>query len=249
MSEIKVKSLQKALEILNCFIEEPMLGVTELSEKFGFYKSNVHNILTTFKALGYLEQDEISGKYKLGIQAFKLGYALKDTFSIIKICLPFMQELANQADQRVYLAIPYGREIYYLEATYPIETVTLMRSVFGMKADYHCTGLGKAMLAFMPSDFIEEIIDMGLHRYTENTITDPECLRKEMLVTRQRGYAIDNMEHEFGVKCVSLPILGADGRVSAALSISGSFRDFSEEHIKKYALILKDAIMKIEKRL
>lgn len=249
MSEVKVKSLQKALEILNCFIEEPMLGVTELSDRFGLYKSNVHNILTTFKTLGYLEQDELSGKYKLGIQAFKLGYALKDTFSIIKICQPFMQELANQADQRVYLAIPYEREIYYLEATYPIETITLMRSVFGMKADYHCTGLGKAMLAFMPADFLEEIISMGLNKYTDNTIVSPEALKQEMLVTRQRGYAVDRMEHEFGIKCVSLPIRGADGRVIAAISISGSFREFSEEQIEKYALMLKEAIMKIEKRL
>lgn len=249
MAEAKVKSLQKALEILNCFVDEPMLGVTEISDKFGLYKSNVHNILSTFKAMGYLEQDEASGKYKLGVQAFNLGYALKDTFSIIKICLPFMQDMANRSKQRVYLAIPYEREIYYLEATYPIETVTLMRSVFGMKADYHCTGLGKAMLAYMPQDFAEAILNGRLRKYTDNTITGPDKLRAELEMTRQRGYAIDNMEHEFGVKCVSLPIRGAGRKVTAALSISGSSRYFTEEKIEEYALILKEDILEIEKRL
>ena len=84
---------------------------------------------------------------------------------------------------------------------------------------------------------------------SDSTIVSPEALKQEMLVTRQRGYAVDRMEHEFGIKCVSLPIRGADGRVIAAISISGSFREFTEEQIEKYALMLKEAIMKIEKRL
>ena len=72
-TEIKVKSLQKALEILNYFTEKPILGVTEISEHFGLYKSTVHNILSTLKAMEYLEQDEASGKYCLGIQIFNLS--------------------------------------------------------------------------------------------------------------------------------------------------------------------------------
>ena len=63
--EIKVKSLQKALEVLHCFVEKQPLGVTEISEKLGLYKSNVHNILMTFKAMGYLEQDPDSGKFRI----------------------------------------------------------------------------------------------------------------------------------------------------------------------------------------
>ena len=81
-NEIKVKSLQKALEILNLFTEKPVLGVTEVSEYFGLYKSTVHNILSTLKAMEYLEQDEETGKYRLGIQIFNLSKALGDTYSI-----------------------------------------------------------------------------------------------------------------------------------------------------------------------
>lgn len=84
-NEIKVKSLQKALEILNLFTEKPVLGVTEVSEYFGLYKSTVHNILSTLKAMEYLEQDEETGKYRLGIQIFNLSKALGDTYSITKI--------------------------------------------------------------------------------------------------------------------------------------------------------------------
>ncbi|WP_334105333.1 IclR family transcriptional regulator, partial [Muricomes intestini] len=148
-AEIKIKSLQKALEVLNCFSSKPTLGVTEISEQLGLYKSNVHNILSTFQAMNYLEKDEESDKYKLGMGIFTLSRALGDTFAITKIAMPYMQELANITNTRVYLAIPHNNEVVYLEAMYPAESTHLMRSMLGERADMHCTGLGKAMLANM----------------------------------------------------------------------------------------------------
>ena len=143
-SEIKVKSLQKALEILNLFADKPVLGVTEISEYFGIYKSTVHNILSTLKAMEYLEQDEETGKYRLGIQVFTLSKALGDTYSITKIAGPYMQELSNITRERVYLAVPYREEVLYLDAMYPAESVELMRSILGERALMYCTGIGKA---------------------------------------------------------------------------------------------------------
>ena len=93
-NEIKVKSLQKALEILNLFTVKPVLGVTEVSEYFGWYKSTVHNILCTLKSMEYLEQDEETGKYRLGIQVFNLSKALGDNYSLTKIAGPYLQELS-----------------------------------------------------------------------------------------------------------------------------------------------------------
>ena len=90
--EVKVKSLRKALDILNYFTEKPLLGVTEISEYFSLNKSTVHNILSTLQAMEYLEQDEASGKYRLGIQIFNLSKAMGDNYSITKIAMPYMQE-------------------------------------------------------------------------------------------------------------------------------------------------------------
>ena len=69
--EVKVKSLQKAMEVLECFTQKQPLGVTEISEKLGLYKSNVHNILMTFTSLGYLTQDDETGKFHLGVSLMK----------------------------------------------------------------------------------------------------------------------------------------------------------------------------------
>ena len=110
-AEVKVKSLQKALEILNCFTKKSSWGVTEISEQLDLNKSNVHNILTTFKAMGYLDQDDESGRYKLGLSVYSLCYSLGQNLSIGSVAAPYLQELADMAGERVYLAgIPPGGE-------------------------------------------------------------------------------------------------------------------------------------------
>lgn len=249
-NEIKVKSLQKALEILNLFTDKPVLGVTEISEYFGLYKSTVHNILSTLKVMEYLEQDEETGKYRLGIQIFNLSKAMADTYSITKIAMPYMQELSNITGQRCYLAVPYRWEVLYLEAMYPAESVELMRSILGERAQMYCTGLGKAMLAHMSEREIREYIEEhDLTAFTENSITDKSVLMEELVRTRQRGYAIDDMEHEFGVKCMAMPIFDRTRSVYAAISISGLAPNFTEIQMSEWAILLKKYVNKIESRL
>lgn len=249
-SEIKVKSLQKALEILNLFADKPVLGVTEISEYFGIYKSTVHNILSTLKAMEYLEQDEETGKYRLGIQVFTLSKVLGDTYSITKIAGLYMQELSNITRERVYLAVPYREEVLYLDAMYPAESVELMRSILGERAQMYCTGIGKAMLANMNERAIDEYLNSHeLKAFTENSITDKEVFKQELVRTRQRGYAIDDMEHEFGIKCVAMPIFDRNRNLYAAISISGLASHFTEEKMSEWAILLKKYITKIESRL
>lgn len=249
-NEIKVKSLQKAMEILNYFTEKQVLGVTEISERFGLYKSTVHNILSTLKAMEYLEQDEETGKYKLGIQVFNLSKAMGDTYSITKIAMPYMQEIANQTKERCYLAVPYRTEALYLEAMYPADSVELMRSILGERAQMYCTGLGKALLAHMGERKIKEYLNgKELKAYTETSITDPDQLYKDLVRTRQRGYAVDDMEHEFGIKCIAMPIFDRNRNVYAAISISGLATHFTEENISEWAILLKSYVSKIENRL
>ena len=216
-NEIKVKSLQKALEILNLFTVKPVLGVTEVSEYFGWYKSTVHNILCTLKSMEYLEQDEETGKYRLGIQVFNLSKALGDNYSITKIAGPYMQ---------------------------------LMRSILGERAQMYCTGIGKAMLANMNDRSIDEYLTVHeLKAFTENSITDKDVFRQELMRTRQRGYAIDDMEHEFGIKCVAMPIFDRNRNLYAAISISGLASHFTEEKMSEWAILLKKYVTKIESRL
>lgn len=247
---IKLKSLAKATDVLNCFIERPEWGVTELGEKLGLNKSNVHNILTTYKALGYLEQDRKTGKYHLGLRIFDLSRALGDRFTVRKVSTPFLQEMANQTNQRVYLAIPRDDEALYLEAVYPAHDFSLFRSLMGVRAKMYCTSIGKAMMAWLPSELAREYASRPLAAYTENTITDRDTLLAELDLVRRNGYAVDNMEHEYGIKCVGVPVLDRDGAIVAAISISGPVSpQFDESRVLQYAELLKTNVRKIQERI
>lgn len=248
--EIKYKSIQKAISVLNCFTKKRELGVTEICDRLGYNKSNVHDILQTFKAMDYLEQDEASGKYHLGKGIFALCRALGDNYSVAKIAQPYMQEISNLTGERAYIGVPIEDEVFYLDATYPVGNIQLIRTLMGERAKMYCTGIGKAILAFMPEEEQEKCLAGELVAYTDNTITDPQKLREELAFTRNRGYAVDNMEHEYGIKCVAVPVFSSDGKINAAISVSGpSLRFEGEEKVKYIAEIMKRYVREIEQKL
>lgn len=247
--EVKVKSLQKAMEVLECFIQKQPLGVTEISEKLGLYKSNVHNILMTFTALGYLTQDVETGKFRLGVSIMSLSRAFREGLDITRIAGPFMREIANEAGELIYLTIPKDDSVIYLEGISPDHQRMVSKSVAGEDCKMYCTAVGKAMLASMPKEEVEKCISGKLEAYTENTITDKKSLLEEIEKTRIRGYGIDDMEIMFGIKCVGVALLNHDGKVEGGLSISAPSLRMSDEKIGLYANILKEYAAKIQKML
>lgn len=247
--EVKVKSLQKAMEVLECFIQKQPLGVTEISEKLGLYKSNVHNILMTFTALGYLTQDVETGKFRLGVSIMSLSRAFREGLDITRIAGPFMREIANEAGELIYLTIPKDDSVIYLEGISPDHQRMVSKSVAGEDCKMYCTAVGKAMLASMPKEEVEKCISGKLEAYTENTITDKKSLLEEIEKTRIRGYGIDDMEIMFGIKCVGVALLNHDGKVEGGLSISAPSLRMSDEKIELYANILKEYAAKIQKML
>lgn len=247
--EVKVKSLQKAMEVLECFIQKQPLGVTEISEKLGLYKSNVHNILMTFTALGYLTQDVETGKFRLGVSIMSLSRAFREGLDITRIAGPFMREIANEAGELIYLTIPKDDSVIYLEGISPDNQRMVSKSVAGEDCKMYCTAVGKAMLANMSKEEIEKRISGELEAYTEYTITDKKSLLEEIEKTRIRGYGIDDMEIMFGIKCVGVALLNHDGKVEGGLSISAPSLRMSDEKIELYAKILKEYAAKIQKML
>lgn len=247
--EIKVKSLQKSMEILECFAEKQPLGVTEISEKLGLYKSNVHNILMTFTALGYLEQDKDTGKYHLGAEVMTLSRAFREGLDITKVAVPFMREIANEANELVYLTIPREDEVIYLEVVSPENQKLATTSIAGERCKMYCTGVGKAILANLPEEEIEKYICGELEAYTENTITDPQMLREELALTKRRGYGIDDMELMYGIKCVGIALIGHGGRIEGGLSISAPSPRMDDEKVLLCANLLKKYALQIKKIL
>lgn len=239
--QVKVKSLYKAIQLLFYFTgEDKELGVTQLAQKSGVLKSTVYNVLATYEACGIVERNPRTNKYRLGLKILELSNQFYRNSDIRQVMRPYMDKLAAQSGESVYLAARQDLEIIYMDAAFPPDSVG-GRNMVGVRAPAYCTGIGKAILAFEPEELWERVIESGLTPYTANTITDGEALRRELKEIRARGYAVDNMEHEFGVKCVAAPVRNYEGGVLAAVSVSGPSLRFPEERMEQLAGILLDA--------
>lgn len=249
MADNIIKSLQKAVNIIDYLASEGEKGVTEVSKHFKISKSGAYNILHTLELNHLIQKNETNDKYHLGIRLFELGNIVRSRFELRKIALKHMEEIVSKTNETVHLTIFNDKEIIYVESAQP-ENKLAFSPVIGRRVHMHCTGVGKAILAYQPENVIDSIIQQGeLPRFTPNTITDPEKLKEHLKEIRERGYSIDDIEHEFGVRCVGAPIRNEKGEVFASMSITGPSPRFPDNKIDEYSKLLMEVTNKISRQL
>ncbi len=220
-----INSVRKAVDILDLFSpHQPRLSLIEISARLGQPKSTTNNLLKTLLACGMVEKAD-NDHYALGrgliarTQAVLVNVQLRDRVA------PLLRELADACHESAYLTVRDGDYCLYI---YAIESPRrlLARTAVGDHAPLHCTSVGKAILAFLPENEVRRIVQrVGLPASTVNTITDMPTLLEELQRTRQRGYAIDNQEHEINTFCIGAPVLDDQAQVIGSLSISGADPD------------------------
>jgi DNA-binding IclR family transcriptional regulator len=184
----------------------------------GLPKSTVHRTAQQMTKLGWLAYDE--GRYSLGMRIFELAGLSSVRHELREAAIPFMEDLYEATHVTVHLGVREGLEVLYIEKITGHDKITEMSQVGG-RMPLHCTGLGKAILAFSTPTLIEEVIDNGLVGLTQATITSPTKLRRELQSIAQAGISFDREEASVGVCCVAAPIFGADRTVVAAMSVTG----------------------------
>lgn len=227
---VMVQSVGRALEIVRCFEgESEELGISELSDQIMLNKSTIYGLVNTLAANGFLEQNPHTRKYRLGIKLFELGNLVQKRMDIRNEAKPYCRKLADKYRSIVHLAAYYDGEIVYIDKV-DIQDFSIAYSYVGKRAKMHCTGVGKAILAYLPEEEVRDnVLNKPLQRFTDNTITSPERLLKELEVIRIRGYAADNEETEPGLVCIAAPILDHHNRPVAAISCSGPGARMSEQ--------------------
>jgi DNA-binding IclR family transcriptional regulator len=236
----KIKSLAKALKILECFKDSPEMGISEISRKMDLYKSNVYDILATFESLGYVSQNK-NGKYHLGFKILELSHVITGYMGFRQNAYPYMLKLAEKTGETVYLGVPDGVDVLYLDAAYPSNFFNT-RSMLGVRAPMYCTGIGKAILANLSKDVWEAVFAQSKIKFTANTILDKQQLHDSLTETLTKGYALDNMEHSHGIKCIGVAIINDLGEVVAGISISGPSPRFDKLSIQQFVKLLKETV-------
>jgi len=217
----QVVPVLRAFRILELFHGGKSLSVTEISRALDLPKSSTHDILATLEAAKVVERDGASARFELGIKLIELGNRARHEYPLNRVAAPFLKALNRAFDETVYLTVLDGEEVFYADCHEPTRMLRAVSSI-GDRAPLYCTAVGKAILAFLPPEDIRRIVDSTpMERFTANTITRRETLLEELGRVAARGYSVDDMEHEDGVRCVGAPLRNAEGRVFAAISISG----------------------------
>jgi DNA-binding IclR family transcriptional regulator len=237
-SEDALKSLQKVLSILEAFsTTRRSLSLAELSAATGLPRSTAHRFAASMRDVGLLDQDRRRDHYRLGLKLFELGNVVLANMDLHREARPQVDALSRITGHLVHLAAFDGRQAIVIHRVDPTPDggtpLTLIEA-----APVHCTSVGKAILAFQVPSAIDAIVDGGLKRYTEATITDGRRLRAELKRIRERGYAVDEGEHQPGIRCIGAPIREQSGRVVAGLSVSGPARGMPKDQIEQLARIV-----------
>ncbi len=215
------KSLLKLLQLLEAVGSAPEgIGSRELAAELGMPPSSLFRMLKFLTATGYAAKN--GRLYTLGIGVQRLGWRAEVQNPLRTLALPALQRLARETLETVHLAKLDGDRMIYV-AKVEGERALRMRSLVGRSSPLHCTGIGKAVLAFLPEDDRQRRLNsLVLNAYTPATLTSGAALRQELAEIRRRGYAVDDEEHEEGVYCVAAPVLNRNGGMVAAVSVAGA---------------------------
>ncbi|MCI0392362.1 MAG: IclR family transcriptional regulator [Acidobacteria bacterium] len=221
-SPYQVQVLDRALGILDSLSNEgPELGPAELSERLELHKSTVHRLLMVLERHRLIEKKPQNGKYRLGMKLFELGNQAVTQLDLRERAQPYLERLVLETGETAHICVLNGDRMLSIAN---VESSCTLRtpSTVGRRTLLHCTSVGKAMLAFLPEDEADELIEKcELTRYTGRTLTTLARLKAELRLIRQRGYAIDNEEFEEGLRCVGAPVRDYSGKIVAALGIAG----------------------------
>lgn len=242
MSEKLIQSVMRATDIMELFLgQQKELSVKEISEGLGLSKSTVHGIIKTLVYKGYLYQSGENAKYQLGMKLFELGNVVGIQLDITEISRPIIKKLGDQLGETIHLVAYVQGEAVYVEKLDGSHSLRIYSQV-GKRAPLHCTGVGKAILAFLPAEEREEIIDqLSMERYTIKTVVDKEELKKQLAEVRRHLFAMDDEEIEIGLKCVASPIFNHQGKVVASISCATPTVRFSNDRQQAIIQGIKEA--------
>jgi DNA-binding IclR family transcriptional regulator len=234
-----VTAIERAADVLALFAEAgPTLGVTEIAHKLGLSKTVVYRVLASFRAKGFVDFDEATRRYAMGPMVLTLGLTYLDRIDVRALAREAMRRLSDETTETATLSVRSGWTRVYVDQVTPTRDIKMVVPL-GRPYPLHAGGSSKALLAFLSREEQDTYLEMPLAALTPITVTEPDKLRKELAAIRQRGFAVSMGERQAGAGAVAAPVLGADGRPVASMSICGPIERFRGEVEAAATLLLE----------
>jgi DNA-binding IclR family transcriptional regulator len=235
-------AVERALGMLEAVAQtSDGLSNAEISRKLNIPKSSASYLLRTLETQGYLTRDEESGKYRVGLKILSLSRGALGGLEVRGVALPIMRHLMQQTGLTCHLAVLDGPEAVYVEKVEP-EGFIRMDTWVGRRMRVHATSVGKAIVAHIPKDQLEDILrKREMEKRTPKTITTLPRLLRELEKVRTQGYAVDDEENNLGARCLGAPVFDERGNIAASLGLSGTTQQVSPHTMPRIIEALKDA--------
>jgi len=230
-----IKSLDRAIVVLQRLSEIGGATLSALAGDLGQSPATIYRVLTTFQGRGLVAFNEKAQVWSIGAGAFLIGAGFLRRTSLVDSARPILRGLMNSTGETANLGIERSGEVLFVSQ---VETQSNIRAFFppGSMSEMHASGIGKALLAFMPDDRREAILQgRVLTRYTDQTLSDADALARDLEASRRRGYAVDADEKTDGMRCIAAPVFDVYGEAVAGISVSGPTSRIADGDIERLA--------------
>jgi DNA-binding IclR family transcriptional regulator len=221
VSYSEVATIVRALRTIEILAQQE-LSISDLSRVLEVDRGTVSRLLTTLESAGYILRSETSGKFQVAPTKIISLYGLvEDRIELTHLARPILADLRDATNESANVSVLVDDEMMYVAVQRSRAAVSVAFGL-GRRVPVHCSAIGKAYTAFLPAPRLKEILDKkGQASFTPRTIATLDSLRAHLERVRQLGYAVDDEESEYGMRCIAAPVRDYTSRVVAALGISG----------------------------
>ena len=244
------QSLVRGLNLLERLAATPGgLALSELAEEVELAPSTTHRLLQALQSQGFITQDNELGVWKIDVKTFRIGNSFLEARDFVATSRPFLRRLTAETGETANLGIRDGSTAVFLAQS---ESSQMMRMItrIGSRAPLHASGVGKALMAWLPDDEFERVLaERGLDRVMTNTLHPVDTLRSNLSEVRRQGFACDREEHAIGLHCVAACLHDEHGTPLAAISVSGPVARIPESRLLELGELVRSTAVEITARL
>ncbi|WP_325176234.1 IclR family transcriptional regulator [Streptomyces liliifuscus] len=217
-----VRAVQRAARIMRALTEHPYpMGIVELAKFVRLSPASVHRLVATLVSVGWVEQNSRTSKYRLGMGAVGIGSVALVTNPVVHDGRMYLARVAQWSGHDAVLSTLVGAKTVQLARSAGVNT-EILEFEPGHPQPAHAMADGKLLLAYLPEDEVRDVLGVEeLRRFTRNTITDLDRMRREFEEIRAQGYAVDNFERFDTGRGIAVPVLDSGGRPLAAMVCLG----------------------------
>jgi DNA-binding IclR family transcriptional regulator len=242
-----VRSVDRAASLLIALGEwDGEAGVTELARRLGLHKSTASRLLATLQKRGLVQQDEYSGKYRLGLAMVRLGGHAEKTLDLPSIAMPELEAVARSVKETTSLGVLEGNGVVTIAWS---DASGVGHDRTGRNLPLHATAPGKVLLSDRPEREVIRLSKIGFTPYTSHTIVRVDLLLEELARVRRRGFATAFGEHELTVNAVAAPVFDQRSSVVAALEVRASRNRIQPSRVPELVEVIREAAAAITARI